>query len=241
MAVRTDAPAPYAPPTTIIEVIDRYRERGLQTPFDKEVLGRAGVSDSLVNRTLTALETLDFIDEEGNPTQVLEGLAKAPGDQFKPLLADAIKAAYADVFNFTNPAEDTQEAVRDAFRVYEPRGQQGRMVTLFLGLCEHAGIISEHPEKKQARRSAPNAGTKKTETKPPRRKRYDVDFTKVNAAKTTDTVVNPAIAGLIQTIPASWTVAEREAFLATFRAVIEYAVPVKDDGASFDATMELAE
>jgi hypothetical protein len=33
--------------------------------------------------------------------------------------------------------------IEDAFRLFEPSRQRGRMVTLFLGLCHEAGLVSE--------------------------------------------------------------------------------------------------
>lgn len=44
----------------------------------------------------------------------------------------------------TSPSRAQRRRVsglRDAFRGYEPSGEQGRMVMLFLGLCEAAGIV----------------------------------------------------------------------------------------------------
>src|SRR5476649_805149 len=78
MAVTADKPVPYAPTSAILEVMDRYRNRGLQSPIDAEVLGRIGISDSLIPRTLQALRTLDLVDEDGKPSATFEGLHLAP-------------------------------------------------------------------------------------------------------------------------------------------------------------------
>ena len=76
MAVTTASAAPYAPPSAVLEVITRYRNRGLSTPITAEVLARAGVSESLVPRTLQALQILDLVDDKGMPTDTLEGFEK---------------------------------------------------------------------------------------------------------------------------------------------------------------------
>lgn len=141
MALHDDGgPAPYAPPSAILGVIDAYRERGLQTPFTPDVLARAGVTEALAPRTLQALRLLDLINREGNPTEDLQALRVTPSDEFPQRLAQLIQAAYAPIFTFVDPGEDPPERIRDAFRVYSPVGQQPRMLTLFLGLCETAGI-----------------------------------------------------------------------------------------------------
>lgn len=154
MPLAPDGPAPYAPVATIMEVIHRYRDRGLQTPFDVDVLTRAGVTESLAPRTLLSLRHLDLVDDQGHPTPLFEGLRRAPSDEFPSRLEEVVRAVYADVFQFADPTMDPPERVADAFRQYNPAGQRGRMVTLFLGLAQEAGIIEEAPQRTRTTRAA---------------------------------------------------------------------------------------
>jgi len=140
MAVLTGYPAPYAPARAVLSVVERFRERGLTTPFTLDVLTRAGVSESLAPRTLQSLKILDLIDDAGNPTPTLEGLRRAPSSEYQTRLQEFLRGAYPEVFGFVDPATDSEDRIRDAFRLYEPHGQQVRMVSLFMGLAEAAGF-----------------------------------------------------------------------------------------------------
>jgi Family of unknown function (DUF5343) len=137
--IRSDGPAPYTSPSAIIALITGYRERGLQVPFTPDVLARAGVRESLVPRTLQSMKLLGLIHDNGQPTDEFVELRKARED-FQEQLAALIRGAYAEVFSYVDPALDSPDRVRDAFRAYTPIGQQPRMVTLFMGLCEYAGL-----------------------------------------------------------------------------------------------------
>eukprot|EP01036_Dinobryon_divergens_P038121 gene38121-49986_t len=143
MPVTKDAPAPYAPSAVILALVDRYRKKGLPTPISAETLARSGVSDSLIPRSLYALKVLDLIDESGKPTNVFEGLRLAPEAEYKSRLADWLSAAYIDALNFVDPATSDETQIRDAFRGYNPVGQQDRMVSLFIGLFHAAGVIAD--------------------------------------------------------------------------------------------------
>jgi Family of unknown function (DUF5343) len=127
-------PTPYAPATAILDLVHRYRSRGLSTPVNTEVLARAGISNSLIPRTLQALQTLDLINQDGTPTQTFEGLRLAPEAEYRARMAAWLRSAYADIFTFADPTKDDASQIRDAFRNYQPIGQQDRMVTLFNGL-----------------------------------------------------------------------------------------------------------
>jgi uncharacterized protein DUF5343 len=229
MPVTASTPAPYAPPATIMEVIRRFRDRGMQAPFTRDVLARAGVPDSLIPRTLQSLRALDLIDDAGNPSEVLQGLALASAENFPARMSDWLRAAYAEVFQFADPAKDDTVRVRDAFRTYTPRGQQDRMVTLFLTLCQEAGIrgsgedsprrrsAQQRPARAQARSGRPG------ETQSSRAQRRE------NATQPSGEVPQ-AIAGLLASLPqtARWSAASREKFLKTFEAVLDFCVEVVD-------------
>lgn len=227
MAVTAENPAPYAPASAIIDIIDRYRNRGLPRPITAEVLGRAGVSDSLIPRTAQALATLELIDEAGNPTETLEGLRRAPEAEFKPLMANWLKSVYGDVLNFAD-ANDDETAIRDAFRNYNPVGQQPRMVSLFMGLCRAAGIRSDEQSTAAARpraRKAPAAGASaprpRVDKQPP-------------ARGAMPSGIPAPIAGLLTKLPpehGSWTQAERERFESAFKALLDFSFVIAEKSA----------
>lgn len=156
MSVTADKAAPYAPASAVIDLIQRHRNRGLPSPINAEVLARAGVSESLIPRTLQALIVLDLIDDQGAPSRTLEGIRLAPEAEYKQRLSEWLKSAYADVLKFVDPAMDDETRVRDAFRNYQPIGQQSRMITLFLGLMAAAGMAPEKAAgQRRTRVSAP--------------------------------------------------------------------------------------
>lgn len=163
MPVTPDRAGPYAPAKVVIDLIERYRAKGLPSPINGEVLARAGVPESVMARTLQALTTLDLIDAEGRPSTALEGMRIAPEAEYRTRMAEWLAAAYADALQFVDPASATETEVRDAFRQYKPFGQQGRMVILFMGLFRHAGIA---PEKTPTGGAAPRKNTKGTPSKP---------------------------------------------------------------------------
>ena len=88
MPVTANKPAPYTSPSAVLEVIDRYRNRGLQKPINRDVMGRAGIADGLISRTLQALQILDLIDDKGMPTQTFEALRLASVAEYKKRLED---------------------------------------------------------------------------------------------------------------------------------------------------------
>jgi hypothetical protein len=223
MAVTADKPAPYAPPSAILEIIERYRSRGLPSPINAEVLGRAGVSESLIPRTLHALQTLDLIDETGKPTPTFEGIRLAPEAEYKKRLEDWLKGAYADVFSFVDPAKDDAIRIRDAFRSYQPLGQQDRMVILFQGLCVAAGLIVN---KVTPPRPAGTATRPRPATPPPIKRGPSNPNPK---ASISSPALPPALAGLMTSLPSreeGWTLADRKKFLDAFSALLDFCIPI---------------
>lgn len=230
MPLRPDETAPYGPPAAVLGVIHLFRERGLATPFTTDVLIRAGVSESLVPRVLQSLKVLELIDEQGAPTPHLEGLRKATTEDFKPRLAEVIKAVYADVFQFTDPAKDDAGRIGDAFRSYKPAGQRGRMVTLFVGLCEEAGIIPEGKKPVIGAGRAPSS----TPTRSPRRSGHSGPSVSAKAQlrNQADGFIPPAVSGLLASLPSEkegWTQERRDKWITTFTTVLDFSFPIQEE------------
>lgn len=229
MPVTTTSPAPYTAPSAVMDVVQRHRARGLPSPINAEVLGRAGVSESLIARTLQALQALDLIDEEGAPTAILEGLRLAPEGEFNKRLVEWLNAAYADVLQFIDPATATETDIRDAFRSYNPVGQQPRMVTLFQGLYAAAGVGSDRPQTPRppriVRASAPIVKRSGSHTLAKHKNAPPPPLVSGMAPG----VFPPALAGLLATLPTpqrGWTKEQRDRFVNTFGAVLDYTYPV---------------
>ena len=145
MAVVKNGQAPYAPTDAVLAVIDAYRSKHPHTPFTVENIQPMGVAPSLAPRTFQAIKVLELVDGEGNPTPALDGLKEASSAEFPARLAEVVRGAYAEVFAYKDPAQDSPEEVAEFFRFYRPASMQARMVRIFYGLCQAAEIIESAP------------------------------------------------------------------------------------------------
>jgi Family of unknown function (DUF5343) len=151
MAIVHEGPAPYAPIAHVLRAIEYYREKA-PASLSKELLVRLGFPEAYANRTLRALRLFDLIDEDGTPTPAFKELRLAGTDEFQQRLEQVVRTAYAEVFEVVDPASDSDTAIRDAFRYYDPAAQRDKMAVLFMGMCEAAGIIdSERAPRKRLR------------------------------------------------------------------------------------------
>jgi hypothetical protein len=231
MVIQKNGAAPYAPASAIIDLIDRFRNHGLSTPFDQEVLIRAGVSESLAPRTLQALRLLGLINKAGDPTQEMQLLGDATSDEYQSQLEAILRAAYADVFAFANPTTDPPERIEDAFRGYTPRGQRGRMVSLFMGLCRQAGLAPAQTEREgRPRRSSTGAPKVHVPSSGTRTKRPSPQ---TNPKLRPPSKLPEALESLVNDLPRQadgWTPDQRQAFLDAFRAMVDVYFPAGYNG-----------
>jgi len=229
MPIRSGGTAPYGPPAAVLAVIRGFRDRGLATPFTPEVLLRAGVTESVIPRTLKSLEGLDLIDKDGMPTSQMEGLRRATTEDFPARLEEVVRSVYAEVFQFTDPAKDDATRVADAFRAYEPVGQRGRMVTLFMGLCEAAGIV----EKKPGAATVSGSVQARTQVRPARASgnggRPPSVGPRARIRNAENALLPATLTALLGELPGEgqgWPKARRDAFLATFASFLDFYYPI---------------
>lgn len=239
MPVTPDKPGPYTSPQVVIDLIERHRTRGLPSPVTPEVLARAGVSESLIPRTLQSLVGLDLINDDGRITDIFEGIRLAPHDEYQTRLREWLNATYSDVLAYADPATDDLPKIRDAFRLYKPVGQQDRMVTLFLKLCAAAGV--QTPKNT----AAPAAKSRQAVARLPAPRAKTPTPAQSKEQQGTPAFVAPgglppALAGLLASLPKNgegWTQERRDKFVTTFGAVVDFCFPIMEQ---LPAPMETA-
>lgn len=224
MPLEPNGTAPYAPASTVLSLIERARTRGLPSPITKDVLQRSGISESLLPRTLQTLQLLELIAEDGSWTQNLETLRSAPESEYQTRLADIVRSVYEDVFKFVDPNKDSPTAIRDAFRGYNPHGQQERMIPLFMALCKAAGIVESESTIRKPRE---HNQTKKLQKRPITSK-TDLQIPKKQSPSGTS--LPAPLTGLLAALPpegSGWPKESRDRFLSTFGTLLDFCYPIR--------------
>jgi hypothetical protein len=224
--------APYAPYKSVHDVIVRYRERGLPDPLTPAALGLVGVADGMTARTLRALRFLGLIDEAGARQAPLERLKQATTSEYPEQLAEIVRAAYLPVFTIVNPAEDSDTAIADAFRRFEPSAQRGKMIALFRSLCEEAQIITQTAPRSRpaSRRATPDAASQRSKQVVVQ-KRPDPPSLPDHKDDETATPDYRLISAVIQQLPRSgkWTRERRDRWLLTLTSAVDLLFEQTDD------------
>ena len=141
MSLIPGGPAPYTTVAALTTSIDWFHEKAPAGPITAETLIRAGVPESLGRRTIQSLVLLDLLDKEGRPTPQFEAFRNIHGeDEYRTAMQEWVRATYADILTYCDPAVDSLDKVVESFRGYEPAGQRRGMGALFIGLWRHAGL-----------------------------------------------------------------------------------------------------
>lgn len=231
MTLQPYGQAPYTTASAITTAFDWYRDKGGDAPLTADILIRAGVPESLGNRTMASLKLLDLVDDQGSPTEQFQDFGQIRGeDEYRTRLQEWLRAVYADVLKYCDPSSDQYDKVVEAFRGYEPKGQRRGMATLLLGLWKYAGLpVVASPQASSKSSSAPRPATPrpKPARQPQRSGGRQPAATPAGSPSTDD--LPPGLVGLLHQIPRDgkpWTRETRDNFIAAFSAVLDFSVPI---------------
>lgn len=222
---------PYAPAKPVLEIVRRIRERSLPEVLSRKDLQRLGAAEGNSDRIQKALQFLDLIDQSGRRTPTFDRVGKASTTEYQSVLAEIVRGAYARILTIVDPRVDTDIAINDAFRHYEPSGQRPQMVGLFMALCREAGLadVATTPRRQTGRKDTSVPALSRGATQPKSRV--------VERAEESGSSDEPSgsdyrlLSALIQQLPrdGKWTQGRRDRWLQAFTANIDLLVEVADE------------
>lgn len=228
--------APYAPTNAVVDVIRRFRDRGLPEPVTKAALEQVGVSQGNAPRTLQALKFLGLVDEEGRTTDTFTRLRQASTEEYPNTLGEVIRSAYHSIFGIVDPAQDALTVIDDAFRGYSPASQRDRMVRLFMGLCHEAGIVSEEQLPNRQSQSPRQQSSRKSTSKRTQQPKTTAERTAVDEEPKSETEDAAAhdyrlVNVLIQQLPrdGKWTDARRTLWINAMTSAVDLLVEIVEE------------
>jgi hypothetical protein len=219
----------YTTTAAMIAAIEGCRQgAGISFPLAGEDLIAAGVSHSLVTRTLRSMRLLDLLQDGGMPTNFLVDIVTVTTEEYPNALKRWLHHAYEPILRQVDPEQASQEAIMHAFRHFEPTGQGRAMAALLQGLWRYANG-SDEPSVVPVRRSLPSR-LAAFEAQRAQQEAASAAARRHAAAAAAGRSDLPAgLLGLLQQIPRGgdgWTRRRREEFLHAFAAVLDFTVPI---------------
>jgi len=221
--------APYASFGNIQIVLEKIRKGWVPTSqIDSGEMQRVGISESTANRAIAALQYLGLVNDDNRPTDTWKAIATSTANDYPKVLEGILRNAYPSIFELhANPAGAADTEIFDAFIKSEPLNQRSRMVTLFRGLCQEAGLMSGDPK------------TKKPVIKQTSAKSNDKPKTDTQKSNPPATTINPSLkwyndlATLMGRLPnpdnAKWTKDERERWLAALQSMLDLLIETVEE------------
>ena len=221
---------PYAPPSNVIAVIQRLRNRNLPESVNSEYLKNTSIPDGTITRTLFSLRFLGLIDEAGEPTEALRSIASSTDEEYVEILSGLIRHAYREVFGKIDPKVDSQSKIVNFFRHYIPASQRERMVIFFLGMCREARIATQDvPRQRKSRATIARPSIFKTpQSCSCRKSKNGGPYRRVKTGLRPVEPIHPVLESLIRSLPPAgepFPLLSRQQWLNAVEATIEFLYP----------------
>jgi uncharacterized protein DUF5343 len=225
----SDKFAPYASFGNINIILKKIRKGWTPAQIDPGDLERVGITKSNLSRVMATLEFLGLIFDAGTTNETTwKAIATATEAEYPQVLEGILRSAYSNIFElYPDPSEANDVQLTNAFRKNEPLAQLGRMVSLFRGLCQEAGLITGEPltrDRKSSEKQSKNGNEKKAEIE----KVKEIVPERINLALKWYKDLEP----LMSRLPKSerpdekpkWTLDEKQRWFAALQAMLDYLI-----------------
>lgn len=227
---RVAAP-PYVSFKTFLGFLEWLENVVIPNRLDRSFWGER-LSGASGTQLMTALRFLDLVDANNRPRPKLEELAKNAGRR-RAILREHLPKCYASALRDINLDRASLGELEERFRTYSIDGETLRKsLAFFINAYDYSNItLSPHITKKTRNTKKNNESKKRAQLI--KKRPLEEELPRENKAQ--DRIqrynIHASIHGLIEDLEDSghrWTKEERERWMSTFIATVEYAYPIKE-------------
>lgn len=218
-------PPPYFAFRTLLNTIERMEEHGPPTRIDRSFL--SAMSGAGQSQFMAGLRSLGLISEDGTVQPRLAEMVNNRESR-KQILGEILREHYPEAVELGTKNATTGELV-EVFRDYGVQGDTARKaIAFYLKAAQFAEDVPLSPHFK-------TPSVKGNGRRTPGAARPRVSAARPYGGGTPSTSMgglpplHPALAGVLADLPpkgTGWTAEDRERFMTTFRAVVDYAIPI---------------
>lgn len=237
METVTETPAKNPPPyfafRTLTNTLDQMKEKAIPTRIDRTFL--VGMSGAGQTQFIAGLKGLGLIDASGAVTPKLTNLVNANPAQRKTMIGEIVRETYPEAVALGETNATTGQLV-EVFREYGLTGDTARKaIAFYLNAARYSGDVPLSPLFSTPKVTAA-PGSRRGKSKTSR------NGTGVDGAETPPEdhergpkmpKLHPAISALLTELPTvgqGWTGQRRAEFMATFQAVVNFTIPIVENG-----------